>query len=96
MKPSEALQIHRAGLRELVTRYGVSHAGVFGSTIIGQDTDASDLDLLVEPSPSTTLLTLSGSQNDAEELLGVQLSILTPMCLPARFREDVLRRAVPL
>ena len=96
MKPSEALIAHRAELRQLVSRYGLSHPRVFGSVLSGTDTDESDLDLLVEPAEATSLLTIAGLKIDAEELLGVPVSVLTPNGLPPKFRNQVLQQAQPL
>ncbi len=96
MRPSDTLQANRAALRQLTDRYGVLHPRVFGSVLTGTDTEDSDLDLLVDPSESTTLLTLSALQNDAEKLLGVPVSVLTPGSLPAKFRDQVLQQALPL
>ncbi|MGA8028100.1 MAG: nucleotidyltransferase family protein [Bryobacteraceae bacterium] len=96
MKPSEALTAHRDELRQLVSRYGLSRPRVFGSVMHGADTEESDLDLLVEPGQSTSLLTLAGLKNDAEELLGVPVSVLTPNGLPPKFRNEVLQKAPPL
>ena len=56
MKPSEALTAHRDELRRLVSRYGLLRPRVFGSVVNGSDTNESDLDLLVEPGQSTSLL----------------------------------------
>ena len=72
------------------------HPRVFGSVLTEEDDEDSDLDLLVEPSGLTTLLTLSILQNEAESLLGVRVSVLTPRFLPAKFREEVLQKAMPL
>ena len=69
---------------------------IFGSAVHGDDTDASDLDLLVDPTPQTTLLTLAAIQLDAERLLGVPVDVLTPKSLPRRYREQVLREAQPV
>lgn len=88
--------MHRAALRRLVARYGLTHPRVFGSVLTGADTEGSDLDLLVDPVESTTLLTIAGLQIDAEKLLGVVVDILTPNGLPPKVRESVLRRAQPL
>jgi len=96
MKPSQALAVHRHELRQLAAHYGVLRPRVFGSVVAGTDVDDSDLDLLVEPSPDTTLLTLAGLQNDAERLLGVPVDVQTPRSIPARFRDQVLTQAVPL
>jgi uncharacterized protein len=96
MKPSEALAAHRAELRQLVTRHGLSGARVFGSVLTGTDDEESDLDLLVDPTETTSLLTLAGFKRDAETLLGVPVSVLTPNALPLKFRSEVLEHALPL
>ena len=96
MKPSEALTAHRDELRWLVSRYGLARPRVFGSVLTGTDTDDSDLDLLVDPGRSTSLLTIAGLKIDAERLLGVPVSVLTPNGLPSKFRSEVLQQAQPL
>jgi predicted nucleotidyltransferase len=96
MKPSDALRANRAELRELASRYGVVRPRIFGSVVNGTDTEDSDLDLLVDPSESTTLLRLSAMQLEAERLLGVHVDVLTPKSLPASFRDRVLAEAVAL
>ncbi len=96
MKPSEALTSHRAALRQLISRYNVTRPRIFGSVLTGTDTEESDLDLLVDATDSTTLFTLAGLENEAQELLGVRVSVLTPGFLSVKFRERVLRQAQPL
>jgi predicted nucleotidyltransferase len=96
MKPSEALAAHRAELRDLVDRHGLLHPRVFGSVLRGTDDEESDLDLLVDPAPKTSLLALVGFQIEAEKLLGVRVSVLTPNALPQKFRNEVLQQAQPL
>jgi uncharacterized protein len=96
MRPSEALDAHREALRELVSRHGLSSARIFGSVLSGQDTNQSDLDLLVEPAEKTGLMTLAAFKIEAEKLLGVDVSVVTPDALPPKFRGDVLKRAKAL
>jgi uncharacterized protein len=96
MKPSEALAAHRAELRELASHHGLERPRVFGSVSTGTDDEESDLDLLVDPTKTTTLFTLAGFKADAEELLGVPVSVLTPEALPPKFRTQVLHQARPL
>jgi predicted nucleotidyltransferase len=79
-----------------VARYGLSTPRVFGSVLTGTDTATSDLDLLVEPSDTTTLFTLANLQDEAEALLGFPVSILTPNALPLAFRDRVLAEAQPI
>ena len=88
--------MHRKELRQLVSHYGVSSPRIFGSVVRGTDTEESDLDLLVDPGQSTSLLTLAGLKIDAEELLGVPVCVWTPNGLPPKFRDEVLQQAQPL
>lgn len=96
MKPSKALDTYRTQLRDIVARHGALRPRVFGSVIHGNDTEESDLDLLVDPTPHTTLMTLVAIQLEAERLLGVHVDVLTPKSLPQRFRDRVLLEAVPV
>lgn len=96
MKPSEALAAHRDELRQLVSRHGLAHPRIFGSVLTGTDDEESDLDLLVDALPTTTLFTLTRLQRAAQQLLGVPVSVLTPGDLPAKFRDRALERAQPL
>lgn len=96
MKPSERLALHRAEIRAAVARHRATNPRVFGSVALGVDSEASDLDLLVDAMPGATLLDLGGLQVELEELLGVRVDLLTPGDLPARLRERVLQHARPV
>ena len=93
MRPSEALQLNRAAVREIALQHRVSNIRVFGSVLRGEDTDTSDLDLLVDPTPETTLLDIARIQNRLQKLLGVTVDVLTPKALPESFRNRVLSEA---
>ena len=96
MKPSQALALHRREIRELVEQNRARNPRVFGSVLHGRDTETSDLDVLVDPIPGTTLLDLGGLQVMLEETLSVQVDLLTPGDLPERMRIRVLSEAVPI
>lgn len=96
MKPSVALQTHRAAIRRLVEAHRAQNARVFGSVLQGTDGDGSDLDLLVDALPGATLFDLGGLQVELEELLGVPVDVLTPGDLPLKFRNQVLAQARPV
>ncbi len=96
MKPSEALELHRVELRDLILRSGGERPRVYGSALSGTDTEESDLDLLVDATETTTLFMLARLEHAAQELLGVRVSILTPGFLSEKFRGRVLERARPL
>ena len=95
MKPSEALQRHRGEIRRIVEANDARNPRVFGSVVHGNDTDDSDLDLLVDPIDGKTSLTsLVRIKREVEALLGVRTDVLTPMALHERFRQNVLQEAV--
>ena len=96
MKPSQALAVHRSELRKLVSRHGLAGARVFGSVLSGSDTDESDLDLLIEPTQQTGLMSLAAFKIEAEKLLGVEVSVVTPNALPIKFRGEVMQQAQTL
>jgi len=96
MRPSHALEANRAALRAIAARHRVRNLRVFGSSLREEDTEESDLDLLVDPTPQTTLMDIAALQLEAEALLGVQVDVLTPKFLPQTFRDRVIREAVPV
>jgi len=96
MRPSEILALNRAAIREVVQSHRASNARVFGSALHGQDTDDSDLDLLIDPTPETTLFDIGAIRHELGKLLGVPVDVLTPKALPERFRETVLAQARPV
>ena len=62
MCPSEALETHRDNIRNIALRHRVKKVRVFGSVLHGNDTEDSDLDLLVEPTAETTLFDIAKIQ----------------------------------
>ena len=93
MRPSIALQTHRDTIREIALSHRVKNVRVFGSVLHGDDTEDSDLDLLVDPTPETTLFDIAKIQVELNELLGVAVDVLTPRALPDKFRDLVLQEA---
>jgi uncharacterized protein len=96
MRPSIALCQHRDAICLAAARYHVANPRVFGSALHGDDKEGSDLDLLVDPLPGTTLFDLGGLQDELQSLLSVPVDVLTPKDLPAKFRAIVVQEARPL
>jgi hypothetical protein len=67
---------------------------LFGSVIHGDDADDSDLDLLVDSSPETSLLDIAKLQIQIEAVVGIKVDLRTPKFLPATFRDKVLAEAI--
>jgi predicted nucleotidyltransferase len=96
MKPSDAFQIHRTAIRRIVEAHRACNPRVFGSVITGCDTEQSDLDILVDPTPETTLFDIGAIRHELLQLLGVPVDVLTPKALPDKFRAAVLAEAIPV
>lgn len=96
MKPSVALYEHREAIRQLVYKHRASNPRVFGSVVHGNDSDKSDLDLLVDPFPETSLLDLACLQVELEALLSTPVDVVTPACLADKIRSRVLLEAQPI
>ena len=96
MKPSVALNKHRDKIRDIALNHRVNNVRVFGSAARGDDTDDSDLDLLVDPTQETTLMDIGAIRLELRKLLGIPVDILTPRSLPLKFRQHVIDEATPL
>ena len=93
MKPSMALEAHRATIRSVVLRHRACNARVFGSVLHGNDQEGSDLDLLMDPTPETGMFDMGAIRHELLQLLGVHVDVLTPNALPDSFRARVSAEA---
>ncbi len=96
MTRDERLRQKRDEIFRLCARYGARNLRIFGSVARGQVDEQSDLDFLVEMEPGRSLFDLGGLQYELEQLLGCPVDVVTERGLKARFRDRVLREAVPL
>jgi uncharacterized protein len=55
MRPSTALKSRRTDVLAAAARYQTTNVRLFGSAMLGNDNDKSDLDILVDTLPHTTL-----------------------------------------
>jgi hypothetical protein len=96
MKPSIALNRNRDALRALIAQFRVTNPRVFGSAARNEDLDGSDLDLLIDVLPGTTLFDLGDLHHKMEQLLGIRVDLRTPGDLPKQFRQRVIDDSKPL
>jgi predicted nucleotidyltransferase len=96
VKPSEALNRHREAIRRVIVSHRTRNVRVFGSVLRGEDTEQSDLDLLVDATVETTLFDIGAIRGELRALLGVRVDVLTPEGLPERARARVVAQAQPV
>jgi predicted nucleotidyltransferase len=93
MKPSESLKKHRNEVLETIAAFSVTNPRIFGSVSRGEDTQESDLDLLVDASYDVTYIHLDYLQSELAKILGVEVDVLTPGDLWPSVRSRILSGA---
>jgi uncharacterized protein len=96
MKPSEALRLKKEAVYAAVNRFQVINPRVFGSVLYGTDVEGSDIDILVDALPHTSLFDLGGLHTELESILGVPVDLLTPLDISAKFRDQIVADARPV
>jgi hypothetical protein len=89
MRPSIALSEYAAQVRDVLARLGMANPRIFGSASRGEDTERSDLDILVDASASTSLYDLARAETELEAILGCKVEVMTKGFLAP----DIVERA---
>ncbi len=96
MRPSDALEQHRQAVRSIVPRFRSSNPRVFGSVLHGVDHESSDLDVLVDTLPETTLFDLGGLQEELVDWFCVDPKHLRSSDQVSISRQTFQPRSAPL
>ena len=87
---------HRGELHEVLRRHGVTNPEIFGSAARGDDREDSDVDLLVDFAPGTSIIDIIGIQRELEDLLGVPVDLVPRSGLKERVRVRAQKDLLPL
>lgn len=93
---SRVLHRHRDEVARVARRHGVSRIRLFGSVVRGQDTEDSDIDLLVDLPSGAGLFALMRLKRDLEEVLGCSVDVVPEQGLKDEVIAAVASEAVPL
>ena len=97
MEESQRIIEAITGLKdEIVRRYRAEIVGVFGSYARGEQSVASDVDVLVNFLPGATLFDLVGLADFLEENLDLRVDVVPVDALREEIREQVLEEALLL
>ncbi len=69
---------------------------MFGSVARGDESEHSDVDLLVDLRSDVGLVALAGLAREIGEIVGVDVDVVPADSLKPRMREQVLAEAIPL
>jgi uncharacterized protein len=92
----EMLQQQKASILDIANRYHAVNIRVFGSVIRGEEREDSDIDLLVDFLPGSTLLDQVGLIDALSTKLGRKVDIVSERALNKYLRQRVLQEAVTL
>jgi len=92
----ERVQRRRDEIVEVLAAHGLTNAGVFGSVARGEETSASDIDILVDVPRGVGLIAMLSAQGELERLLGRTVDLIPREGLKPDVAVNVSREEVPL
>ena len=95
-RPSTPLAIFAAEIRDSARAHGLDDVRVFGSTLSGEDTEHSDIDLLVRTRPGSSIFDLGAFALEVEDLTGFPVDVITEAQAANAHFAHVLEEAVPV
>ncbi len=90
------LRRRRRAVIEAAARRGASNVRVFGSVARGEETEQSDVDLLVDLDAAVGLVGLAGLAREIGDVLGADVDVVPADSLKSAMRDQVLAEAIPL
>jgi predicted nucleotidyltransferase len=86
----------REEILALASRYGAHDLRIFGSVARGDQRDDSDLDIIARFDLGRSLFDQGGLLMDLQDLLGIKVDLISESGMRPRFRDHVMKEAVPL
>ena len=86
----------RESILAIARKYGAHDVRIFGSVARGDAGESSDLDLIVRFDPDRTLFDHGALIMDLRDLLGVKVDVISEAGMRERFRNYVMKEAIPL
>jgi uncharacterized protein len=90
------LEEKREEILRIASRYGAKNIRLFGSTAKGEAGPTSDIDFLIDLEPGRSLLDIVAIKQELEDLLGVQVDVVTEAAISPFIRDEVVEQAVNL
>jgi uncharacterized protein len=90
------LRQRRRQLLAAAAKYGATNVRVFGSVARGEETPDSDIDILVDLSPRSSLITLGRLEREIRDVLGVPVDVVPAEGLRPAVRAEAEKEAILL
>ena len=92
----ELLQREKVDILQIAQRCRAENLRLFGSAARGDDLDGSDIDLLVDFLPGSTLIDQITLIEELSEKLGRKVDVVSTRALNKHLRQNVLSEAIKL
>ncbi len=96
MSTRELLTKQREAILDIARRHSAHDIRVFGSIVRSDTTESSDVDLIVRFEPGHSLFDHGGLLMDLRDLLCAKVDSISEGEMRPRFRERVMKEAIPL
>ena len=83
-------QKYRNQILNIADKYKADNVRIFGSVVRGENSDDSDIDLLVHFKEGASLLDESGLDIDLNELLGCRVDVISDRAIRSEFKSFIL------
>ncbi len=80
----------------ILKKYGVSRASLFGSIVRGNNTDKSDIDILVKMPEGSSLFDMLRVKVDLEDHLGRKVDLVQYKAIKKPLEKGILSTQVPI
>jgi predicted nucleotidyltransferase len=92
----EVVEANRSEITRIVAERHGANPRVFGSVARGEDTETSDIDILIDRRPGLTLFRIAEMELEIAKLLGVSVDVVTSGSIPDHVIDEILAEAKAL
>ena len=85
------IRIHKS---MLIKKHKIKEIGIFGSYVRGEQTDSSDIDILISFDEFPGLIEFAGIENELSEYLETKVDLVTKSGLKPEIGRHILREAI--
>jgi hypothetical protein len=96
MNTLKLIQDKKSDILAIAARHGAANVRLFGSVARGDDSETSDVDLLVSMEKNRSLYDLIGLQQDVQKILNRKVDVLTDKSINSYLQTKILQEAVLL
>jgi uncharacterized protein len=81
-------------IKPVLSKYGIQSASIVGSFAYGNDTESSDIDLVIEINKPISFLTFASIKIELEEILNRKVDLLERSAIKPRLKQSILLKEI--